>query len=117
MFLFFPEREFTAKVINRILPFDLFPLQKFSKEVEKLLGTRGTKLFEKRKDKNFLKEMDQLAMDMRGFQKEPGNLKEYSPWLSSFKADTFDNELEIPGQLHRFCRLSHRPRSLFHLKG
>uniref|UniRef100_A0A3B4GU24 DNA-dependent protein kinase catalytic subunit n=1 Tax=Pundamilia nyererei TaxID=303518 RepID=A0A3B4GU24_9CICH len=31
-------------------------------------------------------------------QKEPGNLKEYSPWLSGFKADSFRNELEIPGQ-------------------
>uniref|UniRef100_A0A3Q4MQ59 DNA-dependent protein kinase catalytic subunit n=1 Tax=Neolamprologus brichardi TaxID=32507 RepID=A0A3Q4MQ59_NEOBR len=30
--------------------------------------------------------------------KEPGNLKEYSPWLSGFKADSFRNELEIPGQ-------------------
>uniref|UniRef100_A0A3B4GTT0 DNA-dependent protein kinase catalytic subunit n=1 Tax=Pundamilia nyererei TaxID=303518 RepID=A0A3B4GTT0_9CICH len=39
-----------------------------------------------------------LVASMRGFQKEPGNLKEYSPWLSGFKADSFRNELEIPGQ-------------------
>ncbi|CAN9506484.1 unnamed protein product [Ophioblennius macclurei] len=73
-------------------------IQKFSKEVEKLLGSDGSKLFEKRKDKSFLKKVDDLANSMRGFQKEPGNLKEYSPWLSSFKADAFSNELEIPGQ-------------------
>ncbi|KAM9332600.1 DNA-dependent protein kinase catalytic subunit [Pholidichthys leucotaenia] len=73
-------------------------IQKFSKEVEKLLGRNGSQLFEKRKDKGFLQKVDNLATSMRGFQKEPGNLKEYSPWLSGFKADPFSNELEIPGQ-------------------
>ncbi|CAJ1081863.1 DNA-dependent protein kinase catalytic subunit [Xyrichtys novacula] len=73
-------------------------IKKFSKEVEKVLGPGGNKLFEKRKDKSMLKQVDALAASMRGFQKEPGNLKEYSPWLSGFKADAFSNELEIPGQ-------------------
>ncbi|MEQ2271556.1 hypothetical protein XENORESO_006021, partial [Xenotaenia resolanae] len=73
-------------------------IQKFSKDVEKLLGPNGASLFEKRKNKNFLQEVNKLADSMRGFQKEPGNLKEYSPWLSGFKADPFSNELEIPGQ-------------------
>lgn len=66
--------------------------------MEKLLGPKGVKLFEKRKDKGFIRQVDELAASMRGFQKEPGNLKEYSPWLSGFKADTFRNELEVPGQ-------------------
>lgn len=74
-----------------------YSLQKFAKDVEKLLGSKGSKLFEKRKEKRFLQQVDDLAASMRGFQKEPGNLKEYSPWLSGFKADTFSNELEIPG--------------------
>uniref|UniRef100_A0A673C7H7 DNA-dependent protein kinase catalytic subunit n=1 Tax=Sphaeramia orbicularis TaxID=375764 RepID=A0A673C7H7_9TELE len=73
-------------------------IQKFAKEVEKLLGTNGSKLFEKRKDRSFVRKVDDLAASMRGFQKEPGNLKEYSPWLSGFKAGPFSNELEIPGQ-------------------
>ncbi|KAM4534321.1 DNA-dependent protein kinase catalytic subunit isoform 1-T1 [Odontesthes bonariensis] len=73
-------------------------IQKFSNDVEKLLGPNGSKLFEKRKDKSFLQQMEKLAGSMRGFQKEPGNLREYSPWLSGFKADRFGNELEIPGQ-------------------
>ncbi|XP_032407093.1 DNA-dependent protein kinase catalytic subunit [Xiphophorus hellerii] len=73
-------------------------IQKFSKDVEKLLGPNGSNLFEKRKNKNFLQEVTKLMESMRGFQKEPGNLKEYSPWLSGFKADPFSNELEIPGQ-------------------
>nr|CBN81784.1 DNA-dependent protein kinase catalytic subunit [Dicentrarchus labrax] len=73
-------------------------IKKFAKDVEKLLGTKGNKLFEKRKDKSFLRKVEELVGSMRGFQKEPGNLKEYSPWLSGFKADTFSNELEIPGQ-------------------
>lgn len=66
--------------------------------MEKLLGPKGSKLFEKRKDKSFVQQVDSLAASMRGFQKEPGNLKEYSPWLSGFKSDAFSNELEIPGQ-------------------
>uniref|UniRef100_A0A9J8AJD6 DNA-dependent protein kinase catalytic subunit n=1 Tax=Cyprinus carpio carpio TaxID=630221 RepID=A0A9J8AJD6_CYPCA len=73
-------------------------IQKYCKEVEKLLGAGGSKLYEKRKDKEFLQQVDRLAMSMRGFQKEPGNMKEYSPWLSSFKTETLKNELEVPGQ-------------------
>ena len=66
--------------------------------MEKLLGSKGSKLFEKRKEKSFVRQVEELAGSMRGFQKEPGNLKEYSPWLSGFKAEAFGNELEIPGQ-------------------
>lgn len=66
--------------------------------MEKLLGPKGSKVFDKRKEKSFLQQVDELAMSMREFQKEPGNLKEYSPWLSGFKADAFSNELEIPGR-------------------
>uniref|UniRef100_A0A3B4GWP3 DNA-dependent protein kinase catalytic subunit n=1 Tax=Pundamilia nyererei TaxID=303518 RepID=A0A3B4GWP3_9CICH len=74
-------------------------IKKFFKDVEKLLGPNGKQLFEKRKDETFLQKVDlDLVASMRGFQKEPGNLKEYSPWLSGFKADSFRNELEIPGQ-------------------
>ncbi|XP_033988441.1 DNA-dependent protein kinase catalytic subunit isoform X2 [Trematomus bernacchii] len=74
-------------------------IKKFSKEVEKLLGPKGSKLFEKRKEKNFVRQVDNLASSMRQFPNDPpGNLKEYSPLLSGFKADSFNNELEIPGQ-------------------
>ncbi|KAM9553657.1 DNA-dependent protein kinase catalytic subunit [Salvelinus alpinus] len=74
-------------------------IQKFAKEVEKWLGRGGAKLFEKRRDKAFLRQVEtDLISSMRGFQKEPGNLKEYSPWLSGFKADSLRNELEVPGQ-------------------
>ncbi|KAL3040873.1 hypothetical protein OYC64_011786 [Pagothenia borchgrevinki] len=74
-------------------------IKKFSKEVEKLLGPKGSKLFEKRKEKNFVRQVDELTSSMCQFPNNPpGNLKEYSPLLSGFKADTFNNELEIPGQ-------------------
>ncbi|XP_059900479.1 DNA-dependent protein kinase catalytic subunit [Gadus macrocephalus] len=72
--------------------------QKYYKEVEKILGPQGTKLFESRKDKKLRNQVEDLMRDMRCFQKEPGNLKEYSPWLSSYKADAFRNQLEVPGQ-------------------
>ncbi|XP_015230469.1 PREDICTED: DNA-dependent protein kinase catalytic subunit [Cyprinodon variegatus] len=73
-------------------------IQKFSKELEKLFGPDGNNLFEKRKNKSFLQAVSELGQSMREFQKEPGNLKEYSPWLSGFKSDPFGNELEVPGQ-------------------
>ncbi|KAM9839260.1 DNA-dependent protein kinase catalytic subunit [Aulostomus maculatus] len=73
-------------------------IKRFAKDVENLLGHKGSKLFEHRRDKSFVRKVDDLAGSMRGFQKEPGNLREYSPWLSGFKADMFRNELEIPGQ-------------------
>ncbi|KAI5104092.1 DNA-dependent protein kinase catalytic subunit [Silurus meridionalis] len=72
--------------------------QKFSKEVEQLFGSDGLKLYDKRKDKEYIRKVENLALSMRGFQKEPGNLKEYSPWLSNFSADTLGNEIEVPGQ-------------------
>lgn len=75
----------------------VFSLQKFSKELEKLFGPDGNNLFEKRKNKSFLQAVSELGQSMREFQKEPGNLKEYSPWLSGFKSDPFGNELEVPG--------------------
>lgn len=65
--------------------------------MENLFGSGGSKLYEKRKDKEHIRKIEQLMMDMKGFQKEPGNLKEYSPWLSNFSADTIRNELEVPG--------------------
>ncbi|KAJ8280685.1 hypothetical protein GJAV_G00057750 [Gymnothorax javanicus] len=74
-------------------------IQKFGKEIEKQLGAGGTKLFEKRKDKAYQRSVDALGNSMRGFcPKEPGNLKEYSPWLSNFRADVLKTQLEIPGQ-------------------
>lgn len=73
-------------------------LQKFANKVEKLLGANGITLFQKRREKSFVRQVDALEASMRGFQKEPGNLKEYSPWLSGFKADTLGNELEVPGE-------------------
>lgn len=74
--------------------------------MEKLLGSKGSKLFEKRTEKSFVRQVDDLAASMRGWIKEePGNLKEYSPWLSGFKADTFSNELEVPGRYSRKLKI------------
>lgn len=63
-----------------------------------MLGAGGSKLFDKRKEKTYVRQVDELAASMRGFQKEPGNLKEYSPWLSNFRAQSLKTELEIPGE-------------------
>ncbi|XP_023688567.2 DNA-dependent protein kinase catalytic subunit isoform X1 [Paramormyrops kingsleyae] len=73
-------------------------IQKYAKEIEALLGRGATKVIAKKSNTDFLKNVDDLAGKMRGFQKEPGNLKEYSPWLSNFRAEMLQEELEIPGQ-------------------
>ncbi|XP_056155309.1 DNA-dependent protein kinase catalytic subunit [Lampris incognitus] len=75
-------------------------IKQFARDVERLLGHQGTTLFDNRKDKNFHRKVDELVADMRDWsqKKEPGNLQEYSPWLSGFKADPFQNALEVPGQ-------------------
>uniref|UniRef100_A0A3P9A875 DNA-dependent protein kinase catalytic subunit n=1 Tax=Esox lucius TaxID=8010 RepID=A0A3P9A875_ESOLU len=74
-------------------------IKRFAKDVEQVLGPDGENLFKKRRDKNFLQQVENgLIKSMMEFQQKPGNLKEYSPWLSSFKADTLHNELEVPGQ-------------------
>ncbi|TSL34570.1 DNA-dependent protein kinase catalytic subunit [Bagarius yarrelli] len=57
-----------------------------------------SQVFEKRENKDYLRAVDNFVLTMKGFLKEPGNLKEYSPWLSNFSADTLRNELEVPGQ-------------------
>ncbi|CAK6951979.1 LOW QUALITY PROTEIN: DNA-dependent protein kinase catalytic subunit [Scomber scombrus] len=79
-------------------------IQKFAKDVENLLGPKGNKLLDNKKNKGFMGKVEELAVSMRGFQKEPGNLKEYSPWLSGFKPDPLGNELEIPGQYDGRCK-------------
>ncbi|XP_026875191.2 DNA-dependent protein kinase catalytic subunit [Electrophorus electricus] len=79
-------------------------IKEFSKDVEKLMGPGGAKIFQQRKDKDYLRKVDELLPRMREFQKEPGNLKEYSPWLSNFRVDTLRNELEVPGQYDGRCK-------------
>uniref|UniRef100_H3B272 DNA-dependent protein kinase catalytic subunit n=1 Tax=Latimeria chalumnae TaxID=7897 RepID=H3B272_LATCH len=69
----------------------------YGKEFERVYGKRGEKLLDM-KSSDFFKVSDQLLTSMRKFQREPGNLKEYSPWMSQFKPEFLRNELEIPGQ-------------------
>lgn len=85
---------------NHYLSIFFVSSQEFAKKVKTLLGPNGSTVFDKRRDKSFLRRVEELAGSMREFQKdkEPGNLKEYSSWLSSFKADAFGNDLEIPGR-------------------
>lgn len=39
-----------------------------------------------------------LLSKMNKTHKEPGNLKECSPWMSEFKAEFLRSELEVPGK-------------------
>ncbi|KYO26142.1 DNA-dependent protein kinase catalytic subunit isoform B [Alligator mississippiensis] len=72
-------------------------IQAYGKEFDTQFGKGGSKLLDM-KDNEFIKIVNALLAKMRDGQKEPGNLKEYSPWLSEFKAEFWRNELEIPGQ-------------------
>lgn len=48
----------------------------------------------------FNKVADSLSEKMKKCEKEPGNLKECSPWMSEFKPEFLRTELEIPGKVH-----------------
>ncbi|XP_066575742.1 DNA-dependent protein kinase catalytic subunit isoform X2 [Amia ocellicauda] len=79
-------------------PFRKKFVQKFSKEIDKIFGKNGSTMLSKKNDKAYWQSVDQLVSSMREAIKMPGNLKEYSPWMSSFRPETLWNELEIPGQ-------------------
>ncbi|XP_042541900.1 DNA-dependent protein kinase catalytic subunit [Dipodomys spectabilis] len=72
-------------------------IQAFGKEFDKHFGNKGSKL-SRMKLCDFSVITDSLLTKMRKDSKPPGNLKEYSPWMSEFKVEFLRNELEIPGQ-------------------
>ncbi|XP_062986775.1 DNA-dependent protein kinase catalytic subunit [Elgaria multicarinata webbii] len=72
-------------------------IQKFGKEFENCFGKGGSTLLDM-KARVFNTIADSLLSKMREFQKEPGNLKECSSWMSEFKPEFLKTELEVPGQ-------------------
>ncbi|XP_069076234.1 DNA-dependent protein kinase catalytic subunit isoform X2 [Pleurodeles waltl] len=78
-------------------PFRRKFIQAYGKEMDKLFGKDGSKLLNMEL-KSFTTVADSLLSKMKECQKEPGNLKECSPWMSEFKPEFLKNELEIPGQ-------------------
>ncbi|XP_060247015.1 DNA-dependent protein kinase catalytic subunit isoform X1 [Meriones unguiculatus] len=76
-------------------PFRRRFIQTFGKEFDKCFGNGGSKL-PTMKPSDFVNITKSLLIRMRSDSKPPGNLKEYSPWMSMFKAQFL--ELEIPGQ-------------------
>ncbi|XP_078543449.1 DNA-dependent protein kinase catalytic subunit [Lissotriton helveticus] len=78
-------------------PFRRKFIQAYGKEMDKLFGKGGSKLLDMEL-KSFTTVTDSLFSKMKECQKEPGNLKECSPWMSEFKSEFLRNELEIPGQ-------------------
>ncbi|XP_073924597.1 DNA-dependent protein kinase catalytic subunit isoform X2 [Castor canadensis] len=78
-------------------PFRRKFIQAFGKEFDKHFGSQGSKL-PRMKLHDFSEITDSLLIKMRKDSRPPGNLKEYSPWMSQFKVEFLRNELEIPGQ-------------------
>ncbi|XP_051006522.1 DNA-dependent protein kinase catalytic subunit [Acomys russatus] len=76
-------------------PFRRRFIQAFGKEFDKSFGIGGSKL-PTMKLRDFHNITESLFERMRKDSKPPGNLKEYSPWMSVFKVQF--PELEIPGQ-------------------
>ncbi|XP_030070017.1 DNA-dependent protein kinase catalytic subunit [Microcaecilia unicolor] len=72
-------------------------VQAHAKDLDTHFGKGGSKLVDMKEDA-FAKTAYSLFNNMRGSQPEPGNLKEYSPWMSNFKPEFLRHELEIPGQ-------------------
>lgn len=78
-------------------PFRKRFIQAFGKEFVKNFGDGGSKLLTMKPD-DFNNITSSLLVRMRNDSKLPGNLKEYSPWMSKFKVEFLRSELEIPGQ-------------------
>ncbi|XP_042320371.1 DNA-dependent protein kinase catalytic subunit [Sceloporus undulatus] len=72
-------------------------IQKFGTELDSHFGKGGSKLLDM-KSSAFNTVAESLLSKMRECQREPGNLKECSPWMSNFKPEFLRTELEIPGQ-------------------
>ncbi|XP_060058172.1 DNA-dependent protein kinase catalytic subunit [Erinaceus europaeus] len=78
-------------------PFRKKFIQAFGKEFDKHFGRGGSKL-SGMKLRDFTDITSSLLSSMYRDSKPPGNLKEWSPWMSEFKVEFLRNELEIPGQ-------------------
>ncbi|XP_054250756.1 DNA-dependent protein kinase catalytic subunit [Indicator indicator] len=72
-------------------------IQAFGKDFEHHFGKGGSELLHM-KASDFDAIATSLLSKMNKTHKEPGNLKECSPWMSEFKAEFLRNELEVPGQ-------------------
>uniref|UniRef100_A0A8B9FQM5 DNA-dependent protein kinase catalytic subunit n=1 Tax=Amazona collaria TaxID=241587 RepID=A0A8B9FQM5_9PSIT len=72
-------------------------IQAFSKDFDHHFGKGGSVLLDM-KISDFGEITTSLLSKMNKTHKEPGNLKECSPWMSEFKAEFLRNELEVPGQ-------------------
>uniref|UniRef100_A0A2K5DLI5 DNA-dependent protein kinase catalytic subunit n=1 Tax=Aotus nancymaae TaxID=37293 RepID=A0A2K5DLI5_AOTNA len=72
-------------------------IQTFGKEFDRHFGKGGSKL-PRMKLSDFSDIANMLLLKMNKDSKPPGNLKEWSPWMSDFKVEFLRNELEIPGQ-------------------
>ncbi|XP_062426360.1 DNA-dependent protein kinase catalytic subunit [Rhea pennata] len=72
-------------------------IQAFGKDFDHQFGKHGSKLLDM-KASDFDVITNSLLSKMTKSHKEPGNLKEYSPWMSEFKAEFLRNEIEVPGQ-------------------
>ncbi|XP_029447109.1 DNA-dependent protein kinase catalytic subunit isoform X2 [Rhinatrema bivittatum] len=86
-------------------------VQTHGKELDMQFGKGGSKLVDMKGDA-FAKIVEPLKISMQRSKNEPGNLKEYSPWMSRFKPEFLRNELEIPGQYDGKCK----PLPEYHVK-
>lgn len=71
--------------------------QAFGKDFDHHFGKGGSKLLDM-KAGVFDAIVTSLLSKMNKTYEEPGNLKEYSPWMSEFRAEFLRNELEVPGK-------------------
>uniref|UniRef100_A0A8C3K0S4 DNA-dependent protein kinase catalytic subunit n=1 Tax=Calidris pygmaea TaxID=425635 RepID=A0A8C3K0S4_9CHAR len=72
-------------------------IQAFGKDFDHHFGRGGSELLDM-KASDFDAIATSLHSKMVKTYKEPGNLKECSPWMSEFKAEFLRSELEVPGQ-------------------
>nr|XP_033789602.1 DNA-dependent protein kinase catalytic subunit isoform X2 [Geotrypetes seraphini] len=86
-------------------------VQAHGNQLDTHFGKGGSKLVDMKED-NFTNTANLLLVNMTKSQRVPGNLKEYSPWMSNFKPEFLRHELEIPGQYNGRCK----PLPEYHVK-
>ncbi|XP_070581112.1 DNA-dependent protein kinase catalytic subunit-like [Ptychodera flava] len=105
-----------SDVGTQALPFGAyrrrFAQEFFQKSFEEVFGEGGNRIASMDL-KTFRDQYNKLFAKVDAKKKEaPGNLKEYSPWLSEFQPINYDRELEIPGQY----RGRSKPLPEYHVK-
>lgn len=83
--------------------------QDYVKKIEDIFGGRDGSKLQQMKSKDFAVATNKLYENMReklNKSSGPGLLKDYSPWMHTFQANTYTETIEVPGQYLVYCHMN-----------